>query len=72
LDKKDIYDFLRKALMQNYESGMPIRGPSEFSFGDWTYQFSVNGYLGNFSGEEKILFKGEIVYRCLVHGGFIR
>ena len=71
-DKNKIYDFLRQALMQNHESKIPVRGPEEFSDGEWTYKFSFNGNLGNFSGEEIIIFKGEIVYRCFVHGGFIK
>ncbi len=72
LDKKKIYDFLRQALMQDYRGDIPVRGPSDFSFGDWTYQFLVKGDLGKFLGEEKILFKGNIVYRCFVHGGFVK
>ena len=72
VDKKVVYDFLRRALMQSHKSEIPVRGSSDFSFEDWAYQFSVNGHLGNFSGEEKILFKGDVVYRCFVHGGFIK
>ncbi len=26
----------------------------------------------NFSGTEEILFGGKVVYRCLIHGGFIK
>ncbi|MBI5803961.1 XRE family transcriptional regulator [Candidatus Pacearchaeota archaeon] len=72
IDEKEVYDFLRQALMQDYENNVPVRGPSYFSYGEWTYKFSFDGDLGNFSGEESILFKNKIVYRCLVHGGFIR
>ena len=72
IDKNEIYDFLRQALMQNHESEIPVRGPARFSFEKWDYKFSFNGNLENFFGEEVILFKGEIVYRCLIHGGFIK
>lgn len=68
MNKKEIYDFLRQALMQDYESEVPVRGPAEFSSGEWTYTFSISGYLENFSGEEQILFNGRVIYRCLIHG----
>ena len=72
IDEKIIYDFLRQALMQDYESDIPVRGPKEWSDRKWAYQFNVDGNLGNFSGEELIFFKDKIVYRCLIHGGFIK
>lgn len=71
VDGDELYDFLRGALIQEFEDVIPVRGPGKFSFGDKEYRISVIGDLGNFSGEEKILFFGKIVYRCLVHGGFI-
>jgi hypothetical protein len=57
--------------MQEYESLIPVRGPKAFFKGDWNYKFSSDGSLKNFSGVEEILFKGKVVYRCLIHGGFI-
>lgn len=72
VSEKDVYDFLRKALMQEYDDVIPVRGPAKFSNGEWTYQFTVHGGLENFVGEEEILLNAKIVYRCLIHGGFIR
>jgi len=72
VDEKDMYDFLRKALMQDYDNIIPVRGPAKFSDGKWSYQFSVNGGLENFAGQEEILLNEKVVYRCLIHGGFIR
>jgi hypothetical protein len=69
---KDVYGFLRKALMQEYGGVIPVRGPESFSEGDWNYRFSVEGGLENFSGQEEILLHGKTVYRCLIHGGFIQ
>ena len=69
---KDIYDFLRKSLMQDYDDVIPVRGPSSFSEGNWRYRFSAPGDLTNFSGEEEILLHEKVVYRLLIHGGFIR
>lgn len=68
---KEIYNFLRTALMQDYDSTIPVRGPSEFSSGHWRYNFSAKGSLTNFTGEELILFKGKVVYKLYIHGGLI-
>lgn len=70
--EKDVYDFLRKALMQEYDDVIPVRGPSNFSADDKEYRFSADGDLANFSGKEEILFGGKVVFRCLIHGGRIR
>ena len=72
VSEKDVYDFLRKALMQEYDDVIPVRGPSHFSADDKEYCFSADGDLINFSGKEEILFGGKVVYRCLIHGGMIK
>ncbi len=54
VSEKDIYDFLRKALMQEYDDVIPVRGPSNFSADDKQYRFSTDGDLSNFSGKEEI------------------
>lgn len=70
--EKEAYAFLRKALMQEYNDIIPVRGPAKFFNGEWSYRFSVNGGLENFAGQEEILLNEKIVYRCLIHGGLIR
>lgn len=72
LQEGEVYDFLRKALMEEHEAVIPVRGPSVFHLENKAYRFSVEGSLSNFSGTEEILFDGVLVYRCLVHGGFIK
>ena len=72
VNEKDVYDFLRQALMQEYDDVIPVRGPSNFSADDKEYRFSADGDLSNFSGKEEISFDGKVVYRCLIHGGFIK
>lgn len=37
VSEKDIYDFLRKALTQEYNDIIPVRGSVKFSDGEWTY-----------------------------------
>lgn len=70
--EKDVYDFLREALMQEHDGIIPVRGPKKFDVSDKKYVFVVDGDLANFSGKEEISFAGKIIYRCFVHGGFIR
>lgn len=72
LTEKEVYDFLREALMQGYSDIIPVRGPREFSDGKWTYRFTVKGGLENFLGEEEIFLDNEVVYRAYIHGGFIK
>jgi len=72
IGEKDVYNFLRKALMQEYDDVIPVRGPASFSAGNKEYRFSADGSLENFSGKEEILFDGKVIYRCLVHGGMIQ
>lgn len=71
IGEKEVYAFLREALMQAHDNVIPVRGPAKFSDGDWNYQFLAKGGLENFAGQEKILVNGKVVYRCLVHGGLI-
>jgi len=72
ITEKDVYDFLRQALMQEYEDVIPVRGPANFSDGNKVYKFAVDGILANFSGAEEIYFDNKLVYRCYVHGGMIK
>jgi len=71
VSEKDVYDFLRRALMYEYDDHIPVRGPTKFSDGAWSYEFTTNGTLENFSGQEQIFLNTNIVYRCIIHGGFI-
>ena len=64
------YDFLKKCLLQVKEDE-PFRGPRNFRKGDFSYQMMVNGDLNDFSGEEKIFFKGKEVFRQYFVGGMI-
>jgi len=69
--EKELYDFLREALMQEYDDVIPVRGPKEFAKGEWKYTFGVDGDLSNFIGTEKISYDRKVVYRMPIHGGFI-
>lgn len=70
--ERDVYDFLRQALMQEYSGVIPVRGPKNYRERGREYRLSADGPLDNFSGREEILFNEAVVYRCLFHGGMIR
>lgn len=67
-----VYDFLRKALMQEYSDILPVRGPASFIDKEWEYRNHLEGDLKNFKGGEQILFSGTMVYQAYYHGGLIR
>lgn len=70
-DHKELYAFLRDALIQTYSDIIPVRGPKNHQKGDWEYTNTVEGELNRFTGTEEIYRAGILVYRCYYHGGFI-
>ncbi len=69
--EKEVYNFLRKALMQPHGSVIPVRGPSVHQEGGWLYRNAVDGELDRFGGAEEISLNGKSLYRATYHGGFI-
>lgn len=65
---KDIYNFLKKAMRQVKED-RPFRGSDNFKSGDFEYIDESTGDVHNFTGNERILFKGQEIYRLYYHGG---
>ena len=70
-NEKELYGFLREALIQEYSDIIPVRGPKNFKNGDWEYNNSAEGELNRFTGTEEIYRAGVLVYKCNYHGGFI-
>jgi len=69
---EELFDaILRPALMAGSGDNIPVRGPKEFTRGEWRYAFHAYGELGNFTGVEEISKGGEVVCRLHCHGGFI-
>lgn len=69
--ESEVYDFLRKALMQDCTGIEAARGPRIFRHDRWTYGNAIDGTLDDFSGMELIHRGEELVYRCRYHGGWI-
>ncbi len=68
---KNAYAILRRALMQEYNDILPVRGPREYIEGTSTYENQVEGTLDRFLGEERIYLAGRLIYCCWYHGGNI-
>ncbi len=68
---KEIYAFLKKAMRQVKED-RPFRGPRNFKEEDFEYIDESEGNINNFSGTERILYKGKEVYKLYYHGGLIK
>ena len=67
---KKTFGFLKEALKQIEES-RPFRGPHNFKQGDFEYIDESEGDVTFFKGTEKILFKGEEVFRQEYVGGLV-
>jgi hypothetical protein len=67
---KQIYQFLREALRKIPEN-KPFRGPNRFKGDNFEYFNKVKGTVEKLEGEEKILYKGKLVYRLIYYGGMV-
>ena len=68
---KEVYDFLRRALMSECGNVIPVRGPRLLEVDEWRYTNEPLGTLDRFVGKENIFFGGTLLYRCDYHGGFV-
>lgn len=68
---KEVYGFLKKSLMQEYNDLIPVRGPRRFVDGKMEYDNIVSGDLNNFLGEETITNSGNVIYKAVYHGGLL-
>lgn len=65
----EAFEFLKKALSQDEEGFDSLRGPHQFSDGDWKYSYTQDGDIFDFYGYEEILYKGEKVFWHRAVGG---
>lgn len=66
-----VYQFLQKALRQVKED-RPFRGPQWLKEQDFEYVDESKGTIESFVGVERILYKGQEIYRLHYHGGLIK
>ena len=69
---KEIFSFLKQALLAEEDEAIPVRGPKTFATGALSYRMEVMGTMENFTGKE-IIEKSELpVYKAVFHGGNIK
>ena len=63
---------LRPALMLvGSDDTIPVRGPKEYTNGEYKYTFQATGSIEYFEGEENIYKNDKKVYTLKCHGGVI-
>ncbi|MCI1788126.1 MAG: DUF5680 domain-containing protein [Actinomyces sp.] len=67
----EVYERVLSPALLDPDAAVPVRGPAVLDVGDWRYTFTAQGDLAQFSGEERILAGGRLVYRLLCHGGLV-
>ena len=65
------FEFLKKAMLADEPEFKSFRGPHKLSDGDWEYTDKQEGDISEFSGYEKIKYKGELVFFHRIIGGII-
>lgn len=68
VSEKEVYKFFQSA-MRKVKEDRPFRGPNNFKSDDFEYIDESTGNINDFTGTEKILFKGQEIYRLNYHGG---
>ncbi|MCG3252858.1 MAG: hypothetical protein KAX09_03350 [Candidatus Heimdallarchaeota archaeon] len=64
------FDFLKKALSSGDKiSSFQPRGPKKFYDQEWEYICNWEGTIRKFSGSEKILFNGQVIFTYNFSGG---
>ena len=58
--------------MRQVKEDRPFRELNNFKSGDFEYIDESIGDVNDFSGTEKILFKGQEIYILIYHGGIVK
>lgn len=71
ISSRIVYKFLKEAL-KKVTTDKPFRGPDNFKKDDFEYINKVEGTVERFTGEEIILYKGELIHKVNYQGGLIK
>lgn len=64
-------DFLKEVLLLVSEE-RPYRGPEIYKRGEYIYVSDIEGDVTSFSGNEKIYYQSQKIYKGFFHGGIVR
>ena len=70
IPSKQIYQFLQMAL-KKIPKDKPFRGSRRFKKDNFQYFNKIKGTVEKLEGEEKIFYKGKLVYELVYYGGII-
>ena len=66
------FGFLKKAFLTEDSSFRSFRGPAHLNSGDWSYTYTQEGMVEEFSGYEEIKHKNELVFFHRIIGGLVQ
>jgi hypothetical protein len=66
-----VYTFLQQAL-NHVKEDRPFRGPQVHKKGDFEYSDESQGNIDQFTGVERIFYRGREIYRLNYHGGRVK
>jgi hypothetical protein len=66
----EVFGFLKQALAR-CSPEEPVRGPREYTDGDWRYENTWSHDLSEFEGIEKIYYQGKLAHVCKYMGGIV-
>lgn len=66
------FNFLKEAMKKDEKGFKSFRGPHHFKKGDWKYRYEQTGDVEEFSGNEEIYFKKNLVFYHKMIGGIIQ
>lgn len=67
----EAFDFLKLAISQDETAFQSLRGPAQFTQGDWLYKYTQEGDITNYHGYEEILYKSGVVFFHRTIGGVV-
>ncbi len=67
----ECFAFLKKAMSQKDDS-QNVRGPDLFEDSGWKYVYTQHGNIDEFSGNEEIYFKEDLIFFHKIIGGLVK
>jgi hypothetical protein len=61
-----------KSALRRVTAASPFRGPQFYQEGELVYVNDVTGSIQEFSGVERVLFRGREIFRLVYHGGLLQ
>ncbi len=60
-----------KSALRHVPESAPFRGPAFYQEGEFVYINQVTGSIREFSGVERVFFRGQEIFKLVYHGGLL-